>query len=76
MRKPSRKSAEYHQFRPDSGCLWYFELRMAATAISNDTDPQTALPLLIISNYPSKMRNMAKCFLDYDILHWYNDGQG
>ena len=49
MREPSRKSAEYHQFRPDSGCLLYFELRMAATAISNDRDPKTALLLLIIS---------------------------
>ena len=50
MREPSRKSAEYHQFRPDSGCLLYlFELRMAATAISKDRDPKTALLLLIIS---------------------------
>ena len=70
MREPSRKSAEYHRFRPDSGCLLYFELRMAATAISNDRDPKTSLPMLIKSNYPSKMRNMVKCYLDYDILHW------
>ena len=138
MREPSRKSAEYHRFRPDSGCLLYFEMHMAATAISNNRDPKTALLLLIISklsknlrpmcqqegvklrfvlrstppqgqknnvsvslrgekktdsavlfscflqvcypnfrnarvvicNYPAKMRNMAKCYLEYDILHW------
>ena len=49
MRDPSRNSAEYHRFRPDSGCVLYFELRMAATAISNSRDPKTARPLLIIS---------------------------
>ena len=40
MREPSRKSAEYHRFRPDSGRLLYFELRMAATTISNNWGPK------------------------------------
>ena len=49
MRDPSRNSAEYHRFRLDSGCLLYFELRLAATAIINSRDPKTARTLLIIS---------------------------
>ena len=44
MRGPSRKSVEYHQSRPDPGCLLYFQLRMAATAISNDRDPKAIIP--------------------------------
>ena len=40
MREPSRNNAEHHRFRPDSGCLLYFERRIAATAISNDRDQQ------------------------------------
>ena len=49
MRDPWRNSAEYHRFRLDLGCLLYFELRMAATVISNSRDQKTARPLLIIS---------------------------
>ena len=49
MRGPSRNSAEYHRLRLDSGCLLYFELRLAATAIINSRDPKTARTLLIIS---------------------------